>query len=94
MGVTHYAIILHPAVVTEDLPRLDASWRKTIRDTVREKLATTPELYGRPLRKNLKGCWKLRVGDYRVVFRIQGKKVIVLAILHHSVVYEQAEKRF
>ena len=92
MGVT-YAIVLHHAVVTEDLPRLDSLWRKTIRDAVREKLTTAPELYGRPLRKNLKGFWKLRIGDYRVVFRIQSKRVIILAILHRSVVYQETEKR-
>lgn len=88
-----YSITLHPLVVSHDLPLLDAAWRKTIRDAVRSKLQTRPELYGKPLRQSLKGCRTLRVGDYRVVFRIQGKKVIVLAILHRSVVYETAEKR-
>ena len=92
MGVV-YSITLHPLVVSHDIPLLDTVWRKTVRDTVRNKLQAHPELYGKPLRQSLKGCRALRVGDYRVVFRIQGKKVIILAILHRSVVYEKSEKR-
>jgi hypothetical protein len=33
-----------------------------------------PQEYGTPLRKTLKGYWKLRVGDYRVVYKISRPK--------------------
>jgi mRNA interferase RelE/StbE len=88
-----YSLELHSKVIKDDLPRIDTSWRATIRDAVREKLQTEPEFYGKPLRQHLKGCWKLRVGDYRIVFRIQGRKVFILAILHRSVVYGEMKKR-
>jgi mRNA interferase RelE/StbE len=41
----------------------------------------------------LKGHRKLRVGDYRVIFRIEGTVVLVLAILHRSVIYQRARTR-
>ena len=41
-----------------------------------------PEEYGAPLRKTLKGYWKLRVGDYRVVFRVEGDEITIFGIRH------------
>jgi len=48
---------------------------------------THPEVYGRPLRHTLRGYWKLRVGDYRVVFKIKGAEVHILAIVHRKETY-------
>lgn len=42
-------------------------------------MMTSPQEYALPLRKNLGGYWKLRVGDYRVVFRIEGEIVYDLS---------------
>jgi mRNA interferase RelE/StbE len=41
-----------------------------------------------PLRGTLKGYWKLRVGDYRVVFKVAGQEVWVLTILHRRDVHD------
>lgn len=92
MAVT-FEIIYHPKVVTDDIPRLSASWRTRIREAIEEKLSTSPDFFGKPLRRSLKGFRKLRVGDYRVVFRIQGTRVIVVAILHRAVVYKEVGRR-
>ncbi|MBI5344466.1 MAG: type II toxin-antitoxin system RelE/ParE family toxin [Deltaproteobacteria bacterium] len=43
--------------------------------------------------KTLKGYWKLRVGDYRVVYKISGNEVLVLGIIHRRDVYEKIGKR-
>lgn len=80
-------------VVQEDIPHLGNSWRERVRKAIEDKLTTTPDFFGKPLRRSLKGYRKLRVGDYRVVFRIQGNQVVILAILHRSVVYSETEKR-
>lgn len=88
-----YTLTLHPDVIAWDVPRLDTYWREVIRDAMRERLRTQPELYGKSLRDELKGYRKLRVGDYRVIFRIQASRVLVLGILHRSVAYQQALKR-
>jgi mRNA interferase RelE/StbE len=57
-------------------------------------LTTAPERYGVPLTGSLRGYWKLRVGDYRVVFKIiSAADVLILAILHRKHVYERASRR-
>ena len=52
-----------------------------------------PEIYGKPLRSSLKGYRNLRIGDYRIIFRIEEKAVKVFAILHRSIVYKDINKR-
>ena len=79
--------------VGDDIPKFSITTRKKIRRAVEEKLTTEPEFFGKPLRKSLKGFRKLRVGDYRIVFRIESKKVKIFYIGHRSIVYQKAEKR-
>ncbi len=92
MGLT-FDIRYHQDVVRKDIPALSSSAKQRIREAVEAKLTTHPEQFGKPLRKSLKGYRKLRVGDHRVIFRIEERLVFVLMIQHRSTVYEQAEKR-
>ncbi len=92
MGVA-YEIRYHPKVVHDDIPAMSGEWRARVKASIEQKLAVEPELFGIPLRRSLKGHRKLRVGDYRVVFRIEGKTVYVIAILHRSVVYQMIPRR-
>ena len=82
-----FTLQYHSAVVTEDIPRLGASDKRRIQQAIEQKLTTYPEQFGKPLRRSLKGYCKLRVGDFRVIFRIEGTAVKILAIKHRSVVY-------
>lgn len=88
-----FEIVYHQKVIEEDIPRLTPIWKGKIRAAIEEKLFTYPETYGKPLRRSLRGYRKLRVGDYRVVFRIAKSKVLVFAILHRSIVYQEMGKR-
>lgn len=56
----------HPDVVADDIPALDARLKARIRIAIESRFATAPNQYGEPLRKTLKGYWKLRVGNYRI----------------------------
>lgn len=88
-----YVVTYHPLVVRDDIPRIDAAYRLRIKDAIERKLMTRPDLFGVPLRRSFKGHRKLRVGDFRVVFRIENNVVLVLAIMHRSVVYERLWSR-
>lgn len=88
-----FEIVYHRSVVEKDIPQLTSSWRIKIRAAIDQKLRSHPEVYGKPLRRSLKGYRKLRVGDYRVVFRISDSRVMIFAILHRSIVYRTLEKR-
>jgi len=83
----------HPDVKAIDIPLLDARFRARIKNAIESRLTTAPHLYGEPLRKTLRGYWKLRVGDFRVVFKIVGEEVWILGIIHRKKVYEEIKKR-
>jgi mRNA interferase RelE/StbE len=75
-----WKVLLHPLVLDEDIPRVDKPDRARIFKAMREKLATAPDQYGEPLRRELFGYWKLRVGDFRVIYRMRKQVVTVLVL--------------
>jgi mRNA interferase RelE/StbE len=88
-----YRLVYHSAVPEEDLPEIPANMRARIARAIETRLTENPEQYGSPLRGTLKGYWKLRVGDYRVVYRVAEDEVRILAIRHRKKVYEYAPSR-
>ncbi len=72
----------HPDVRAVDIPLINSKLRRRIKKAIETRLITAPHQYGEPLRKTLKGYWKLRVGDYRVVFKIMESEVWILGIIH------------
>jgi mRNA interferase RelE/StbE len=83
----------HPDVKSVDIPLLDAKLKARIKNAIETRLGVAPHLLGEPLRKTLRGYWKLRVGDYRVVFKIVKEEVWILGIIHRKLVYEAIKNR-
>jgi mRNA interferase RelE/StbE len=75
----------------EEIAELDGAVKKIIKRAIEEKLMVDPLKFGLPLRRNLAGLFKLRVGNYRIVYQVKNKEVIVLivAIGHRRNVYEE-----
>ena len=89
----NFKLIYHADVKKVDLPKIDMKNRSMIKKAIQERLATQPEVFGRPLQRTLKGYWKLRVGEYRVVFKILENDILVLGIIHRKDVYQRVKKR-
>ncbi len=62
-------------------------------DAVVERLGSAPDQYGQRLRQSLRGYWKMRVGDYRVVYEIVGRTVRVYGVMHRRDVYSRIAGR-
>jgi len=92
-GETPFELRYHPDVKSVDIPQLNETLKGRIRKALEERLTTAPHKYGEPLRKSLNGYWKLRVGDYRVVFKIVRNEVRILGIINRKTVYGKIEKR-
>lgn len=88
-----FEMTYHDCVVAEDIPKLSSVWKTKIRRAIEQKLTAQPEAYDKPLRRSLRGYRKLRVGDYRVIFRIESHAVKIFVIAHRSVVYGAISKR-
>ena len=88
-----FTLVYHPHVKTKDIPTLNRDVGKRIQRAIESRLTTEPQRYGEPLRRTLKGYWKLRVGDYRVVFKIVKNEVWIFGIMNRRDVYERIDKR-
>lgn len=88
-----FTILYHELVVRDDIPRLSHEWRRRVKHSIEKKLTSKPDAYGKPLRRSLAGYRKLRVGDYRVIFRIERVAVKIFVIEHRSVAYRIAGER-
>ena len=77
------------SVVRDDIPTLSEAVRRRIRKAIEGKLGTNPVEFGKPLRYSFKGARRLRVGDHRVIYRIEPPAVVlVVKIGHRRDVYE------
>ena len=91
--MTKYGVKYHPEVKTKDLLEINPDMKARIKKAIEERLQVAPYDYGLPLRKSLKRYWKLRVGDYRIVYKIDDKTVRIFCICHRKNVYKVAEGR-
>src|SRR5438477_3017972 len=82
-----FEIVLAPEAV-EDLKRLAANVRATVRDALETHLRYEPERVSRSRIKRLRGLsrpqYRLRVGEVRVFYDVSGTTVEVLAIVAKS----------
>ena len=88
-----FGLFYHPAALKKDLRKIPSDVKTKIKDAIEQKLVTDPVSTGNLLRHSLEGHRKFRVGDWRIIYRIDKNNVIILKIGHRKEVYEQAEKR-
>lgn len=71
--------------------KLDQQTQRLIKSWVFKHLAGAldPRLYGKALTGSLKGLWRYRVGDYRLIAEIRDKELVIfiIEIEHRSKVY-------
>jgi mRNA interferase RelE/StbE len=76
----------------KELRKLDATAQKEILRYLQERIRgeDDPRRFGKPLRHELQGLWRYRVGTYRMLCRIEDDRlvVLVLAVGHRSAVYQ------
>ena len=74
-----------------ELRQLDRQVQRTILRYFSERIATDddPRRFGKPLRHELQGLWRYRIGDYRAVCQIEDNHLVVLvvAVNHRRQIY-------
>lgn len=90
-------VIYHHDVLG-DLDQLGSAAANRILDAIDERIRNgEPDKSGKPLRKSLHGCRRIRVGDTRIVYRVDGKAIEVLIVAvgarRDEEIYEVAQRR-
>lgn len=87
-----YTIEYLDFMVNEDIPDLPKNAKRQVQKAIEERLTVDPVGFGKPLRYSLKGHRRLRVGDYRIIYRIEAEdnQVLIIAIKHRKNIYEES----
>lgn len=80
---------LDPAI--KALKKMDNFTRRMILEWIEKNLVGTenPRQHGKALSNNRKGQWRYRVGDYRIIAKIEDERLVILIITigHRRFVY-------
>lgn len=87
-----YEVRLHHET-SRDLASIPRNLADRILAAIDQRLSSAPDRYGERLRKSLRGYWRLRVGDYRVVYSIAGRQVRVFGVMDRKEIYERVARR-
>ena len=76
----------------KELKKLDNSVARAIYAWLKKNIdgCADPRAHGKALSANRAGQWRYRVGNYRIICKIEDEKVIVLVLAagHRSTVYD------
>lgn len=86
-----YRVEYLPQVV-KTLEKMNKYTKKILVEWIEKNLVgcENPRVHGKPLSANRAGQWRYRVGDYRIIVKIEDDKLVILviAIGHRKEVYD------
>lgn len=87
-----YRLVI-PEKLNKKIIKFDKNVQKTLYSYIKKNLLDTeePRLHGKALTGNLKGMWRYRVMDYRLIVEIQDDVLIIVAVDfdHRKKIYEK-----
>lgn len=87
-----YKVEYLPQVI-KTLEKMDKYTRRIIIEWIERNLVEceNPRIHGKALSANRSGQWRYRIGDYRVIAKIEDDKLIILVINigHRREIYEK-----
>lgn len=79
------------STVEKELKKIGKQEQKDILNYLKNRISPSedPRLFGKPLRGNMSGFWRYRVGNYRIICKIHQEQIqiLVIRIAHRRHVY-------
>ena len=76
----------------KEIKKMEREVQRLLFSYIRRNLANSedPRIYGKALTGRLKGLWRYRIGDYRLLVEIQDKNLLIIALDfdHRSRIYK------
>ncbi len=54
-----------------------------------EKVVSNPDI-GKPLQYDFKGCRRIRIDPFRIIYKVKGETIFIFAFEHRRAVYKKA----
>lgn len=81
----------------KQLRKLDKPIQRRLLDWLADRIegCKNPRHFGEPLRGEMAGLWRYRIGDYRIICEIQDQRLVVLALTvgHRREVYSETNNK-
>ncbi|HCE7248472.1 TPA: type II toxin-antitoxin system RelE/ParE family toxin [Pseudomonas aeruginosa] len=91
-----WTVRYHPEV-GDDLQQLGTAEARRVLKVIRDRIIEgDPDKIGKPLRGTLAGHRRIRTGDVRIVYRVEGTEIVVVLCVgarRDDEVYQSANKR-
>jgi len=78
--------LLYTKTAVEDIKKLDSVVKKRVKKKL-EDYSKDPLAYAKHLSNSLIGSYRWRIGNYRVIFDMKGKTIMVLQVGHRREIY-------
>ena len=92
-----YKIVYLKLVLTDDFKKIPKDHQSRIVRAIHKKLKKDPYAFGKPLKGDLKGYFRLRIDPYRIIYSIKNNLVIVkiihIGLRKNFLAYIEAAKR-
>jgi mRNA interferase RelE/StbE len=84
--VKYRLVYTHRAI--KNIDTLDTSVKQRIGKTL-QRYEQNPLAHAEPLKQSELGSYRFRIGDYRVVFDLEGPEIVVLRVGHRRDIYKR-----
>ena len=78
--------LVYTRTAAKDIQKLDPVAKKKIKKKL-EQYVKDPFFYSKKLVKDEIGTYRWRIGNYRVVFDVDGKNIVILRVGHRREIY-------
>ncbi|MEX2028287.1 MAG: type II toxin-antitoxin system RelE/ParE family toxin [Candidatus Curtissbacteria bacterium] len=78
--------LLYTKTAARDIKKLDKVTKKRLQNKL-EEFSKNPLNYAKKLTDSKIGSYRWRIGNYRIVFDIDGKDIIILRVGHRREIY-------
>ena len=83
-----FRIIHDQRTLRKDIEKIPPANRIQIQRAITERLMVDPIGLGKPLTGDFKGLYRLRIGDWRVIYKVEGYDVIIRTIKNRRDAYK------
>ena len=84
-----YVIMFDDIVVEKQIPTIPMPYKDQIKRAIRTRLTVEPLKFGKPLQYSLYGLRRLRVGDWRIIYKVEGTMVRIVKIANRRDAYDE-----
>jgi mRNA interferase RelE/StbE len=78
--------LLYTKIAAKDIQKLDTVAKKRLKNKL-EIYAKNPLFYAKKLTDFSLGTYRWRIGNYRIIFDIDAKNIVILRIRHRREIY-------